>query len=460
MPLSNAGQNATKTYGERRFPFNPTSQPAQSGMGQFSTNQNQPQTQPGASYGAADTQKPKLMQVLQPEPTRDIQGEDNIKRRAKINALGRLFGSLGQLGGMASGGDAVRLEDNSTPWLKNQSMVMDNDFRNQLNQYYNRLFQTDMSNNQLENQWAMRDQDRGFQKELRADDQNFRREERAEDKDFRREERNEAQDFQTQMQDRQFAQQMKQLGVRNQQDFDKMMMGVGVNPRDPNAMKQFLDKMAQQYDNQNDYTQAKANWNNRLSTSGNKTGATDYNINDPEFQSAFRRGRDLQLTRLRNQYNKLISSQPEFGEDTKLRDKDLEFVISQIKQLETLKPEVNNPLVFDLYEEGLNLGPEGVDKSIGPPREEQAIPGISTGAQQGTNRPSSLPKFNPDITPEQRQQSINTTIDTVRANKSKILSENPDWQLIGRLIEQSMANGLFDNEEEAFNSIIELAENL
>jgi hypothetical protein len=452
MPLSNAGQNAIKAgaeqYGAKKFPFQSSNpQPGSfSEPSNFPTFDNQPQTQPGASNGTADTRKPKLMEFLQSKPERDVQGEENIKRRAKINAFGRLLGSMGQLGGMASGGDAVMLEDTSTPWLKNQSMIMDNDYRNQMNQYYNRLFQTDMANNNLENQWAMRDQDRDFRREERTEDRNFRREERAEDRDFRREERSDAQSFQEKMQDKQFAQQMRQLGVRNQQDLDKMMMGVGINPRSSGAMNDFLDKMGNQFEAQNEFTKARTNWNNR------PTGKGEQNQFDQEAN--FRKGRDLELTRLRNEYNQMINaSEPNYGQDSKLRDEKLKNVYDRIKQLETLKPDMQNPLVVDLIEAGAGIGEEGIDKSIGVQQEKQNIPpDPRTGQPNAQNRT--------EVTQEQRQQSINSTIDQVRANKSKILSANPDYNFIQKLIDQSMQSGLFDSEEEAFNSIIELAENL
>ena len=88
-------------------------QPASTQAGSPTAQPTQPQPQSEAPSGAAGAgqgaSRYKLFELFQPEPTRDTESEEMIRRRARINAFGSGLGAIAGLAGMASGGDAPAL---------------------------------------------------------------------------------------------------------------------------------------------------------------------------------------------------------------------------------------------------------------------------------------------------------------------------------------------------------------
>jgi hypothetical protein len=174
------------------------------------------QAQPAnAEQGAS---RYNLMQMLEQQPTRDTQGEDVIRKRAKMNAIGRGLSSLAGLGGMAMGGDAPAIQDGQTPWNMNQLATMDLDYRNKLQDWTNRSFQVDQTNNQTLN----REIDQNIDAENRMDqiglqgqNQKLLAEQRA-----------------------QYA--LQQLKAKSEAEQIKEMRSLGIDPYAEDADEQFL----------------------------------------------------------------------------------------------------------------------------------------------------------------------------------------------------------------------------
>lgn len=222
MPLSNAGKNAIKAYGQKRFSFN--SQPTEPTGSVF-----QDPIQSGemnAPTGPAPfSPRKKLLQTINPEPVRDEKEEERLKSLAKVNALGRALGSLGQLAGVASGGDAVGINDTVSPFVTDKLAYLDNDYRNQLQDHFRRSFIIDQFNVEQENR------DIADQNDYRAqiDRINMQGAKEKEVLDYRAE------------------LEMKKFNAMTAEEKAQAMMNVGINPNSQDATQRFLKVMQDQF---------------------------------------------------------------------------------------------------------------------------------------------------------------------------------------------------------------------
>ncbi len=440
MPLSNSGNNYIKAYGEKKFPY-PT--PA-----------NKPQASPFI-YNPQQSQQPtenkyKFMEMVQEKPERDVEGEEALKKRARNNAIGKAFGALGQLGGMAAGGDAVEIEDGQSPFIMQQSQFLDTDYRERLQEWGNKNFQTEQFNTQLQNQIAGKQDDRDFSRETSQNDQRFRTEERMGGQEFTSAQSDKANQQQRDLVDQKAKRETEQFYRMDRAAQDKAMRDAGVDPRSPNAMQE--------------YTQGQKN---KVGKSNSEKAA------DPEFVGVVRRGRDKSLQELRNQLAN-VEQEPVNYLDPTAKGNKIKSIQDRIKMMETLKVTADNQVALDLYDIGMQSQSQPQSQETRAPfidaylpqnqsRTQQAQPGMATGNTQGVSEkfPSNPPGAG-SVSPEQRTKIINSTILQIKSNKEKFFpatGQEPDYVFIESLIKQYMDAGLYETENEAFESIIELAEN-
>ena len=215
------------------------------GMPMQQAPQQMPQGQPQApAQPQQGGSRYNLMQMMEPTPTRDMEGEELIKRRAKMNAIGRGLSSLAGLGGMAMGGDAPAIQDLQTPWNMNQLATMDLDYRNRMQDWTGRKFQVDQLNNQTLN----REIDQNIDAENRMDQIKLQGENALNTVEAR------------------LKADMDKFNAKTYEEKAKEMRDMGIDINSPNAYEQLLQKNKATYTAELNKTKAQTNWNNRLSS--------------------------------------------------------------------------------------------------------------------------------------------------------------------------------------------------
>lgn len=407
MPLSFAGQNAKakeKKEIERKAQANPMLNPP-------IMSQPNPMLDPPMPSQQQSGSRVQLMQYLNPEPQRDVNEEARLKKLAKVNAFGKMIGSVGQLAGMASGGDATMIQDNMSPFVMNKMQTMDTDYRDQLKDYTNRAFQVDMYNNKLSNDDLQTQDAQDFQKNIRTDDQNFRISERELDQDFRSGETNKTITAQQKNTEDKFKYDMKLFNARSKEDKDQLMMRVGVDPKDPEAMSKF-----------------------QKAVQGNTNkGITE----DPEFLATVRRGRDMQLQILKKQYQEL-EKEPSNYADAKAKENKLKAISDRINMYEKVDLTKDKQVALDLYDFGAET-----DLSVGPP--------------EGYDRPSNMnsgQQAQPGQQPVQQKQRTTESNQEMMTQLSNIIKTR-DFSNIDPLLKMMVEYGYADNEDAATEMILD-----
>ena len=253
-------------------------------VGSQPTQTTQPQTQAGqpeqSGTVGAPSSRYRLMEMIEARPERDAEGMATLQKRAKINAIGKGFSALAGLGGMAMGGDAPVITDSVTPWNMNQMQIMDQDYRNRLQDWVNRSFQVEAANNQTLNREVDQQIDaENRMEQIQLQGQNARHlaAQRASDA-------------------------LNQLLTKSEIDQAKEMQKVGVDPNSENAYGEYLQKMATKYNADLSYTKARTNWNNRM-PSGSKSGK-----NFPYSLDVVQKGRDLKVSQLEQQRTEALKT--------------------------------------------------------------------------------------------------------------------------------------------------------
>jgi len=338
---------------------------------------------------------PVLMDYVNPKPQPDTASEEVLKRRSKWNTLGRLIGSLGQLGGMASGGDAVGIVDNVSPFITGRLLELDDTYRNDLSNWANRAFQMDMHNNRLQNEERQAQRDNQFQ-EQRMDIQHQNAKAIAEQR---------AQDA------------LKALQAKNSEAQAKEMRQVGVDPSAKDAMPKYLQAMRRKFENDLAYK-------NRMGRGSGK----DKDVPDSDFVEVVRVGREKKLAELNNQLRELSSETvPDQNQVKALQDR--------IDDLRNLKVKKDNQVALDLYEEEMKY------------RRGPASEGFNS-TYSGQEGP--LPD-NPDT-----RQGVDRFITT--QSMTPVLSEIKQTGKLDRvpeLMQMLIRGGYAQNEEEATQMIYE-----
>jgi hypothetical protein len=259
--------------GAQSYPSQPAVQ-----VGSQPTQTTQPQTQAGQSEQSGTVGAPssryRLMEMMEARPERDAEGMATLQKRSKINAIGKGFSALAGLGGMAMGGDAPVITDSVTPWNMNQMQIMDQDYRNRLQDWVNRSFQVEAANTQTLNREV----------DQQIDSENRMEQIQVQGENARQLAAQRASDA------------LNQLLTKSEIDQIKEMQKVGVDPNSENAYGEYLQKMASKFNSDLNYTKARTNWNNRPATGGGRSGK--------EFAyplDVVQKGRDLKVSQLEQQ---------------------------------------------------------------------------------------------------------------------------------------------------------------
>jgi len=258
---------------------------------QAQPNVQQPQAQPPVTVGEMDqgTQSPQsryqLFQMFQ-KPQRDIEAEDTIKRRAKINAIGKGISGLAGLAGMAVGGDAPAVPDFVTPFNMQQLQMLDSDYRNQLQNWINQGFQVDQANTGLRNKEIEEDtaaQNRMAQIEAQGQNQMAAVQARAQAA-------------------------LQQLQAKTRAEQIKEMKSMGINPSDPDAYGKYLNAMQQKAAADLGYLKSKTNWNNRIASGSRSSVRGSGGANTPQFDlETLRIGRDRKMKQIQDQRQQALA---------------------------------------------------------------------------------------------------------------------------------------------------------
>jgi hypothetical protein len=198
----------------------------------------------------------QLYQMLQAQPTRDTESEDVIKRRAKINAISKGFSGLAGLAGMAVGGDAPMVPDLVTPFNMEQIGMLDSDYRTRLQNWIDQGFQVDQANTGLMN----KEIEQGIDAENRM-------------AQIDAQGQNQMQAIQARLQA-----DMEKFNQKTYEEQAKELREVGIDINDPEAYAKYLDLMGKKASADLNYTKARTNWNNRLSSGGGKGGKESFDL--------------------------------------------------------------------------------------------------------------------------------------------------------------------------------------
>lgn len=402
------------------FTGNP-SQPAIN-VGSQPTQTNQSQTRSGSQPqpGTIDTEgdfwsqigatpRYQRMQMNQEMPTPDAELSEKMKRRAKWNLIGKGLSSLAQLGGVAAGGDAVRLDDNVTPWIQNQLLTADDDYRRRMQDWVNKGFQVDLYNNEIANKERSEDYDT----KVRAD-----------------------QAAQKAEYDRVLANQKAQADLNKLQTQSKIkqfeeMQKVGVDPNSPDAYGQYLKKMQENYINDQNYTKARTNWNNRLA--GGKSSSSSKRVFSDQELSAYQRGRDAMIAEERAKLKNI---------DQDLDSEGYKAVLNRIKTLESVNPGSNELIDREILMRGGSNPQKGQQNQI--PNE--------------FNPEWYLEKNTPKINVK-AQESIQSGINRMFSPEFKNMNQAAQGEIYNQIIQGLLESGSAQSEEEAEQYLIEIINN-
>jgi hypothetical protein len=311
-------------------------------------------------FSMPDEPRPNRRQILSPsleKPEPNEKERARLQRLAKVNALGKGFGSIFQLLGVASGGDANNYGDEVGDFVLSGLKDLDNDYRQKLKGYNDQMFQVDLYNNQAANRQAQGDEayERGKEQyETRTDDA---------------------------------------LRMR--------MMQEGIDPNDPEAVDLYTKQNASKFE---------LDKKNANSLIAQRTGSGKGSRNiDPEMMATIMKGRAKKLTELKSQLSKLASNN-KIGQN----DGQIEAINKQIGTLTNLDADPENLLVNELYQLGSQPDqPEpkntnafaGMGVNWGKPPVN--TPGIQANTNKGTT-PDSVEKKNNlyELSPKQLYERI------------------------------------------------------
>lgn len=306
------------------------SQPATQ-AGSQPTQPSQPQTQAGqptdqqsGTVGAPNSRY-RLMEMIEPKPERDQQAMDIIQRRSKINAIGKGFSALAGLGGIAMGGDAPAMVDLVTPWNMQQMQTLDADYRNRLQDWVNRSFQVDASNNQILNREIDQNIDaENAMERVRLQGENARQlaEQRA-----------------------QYA--LQQLQAKSEAEQIKDMESMGINPYAEDAYSQYLNAQKKKFNTDINYTQARTNWNNRPASTGSRETSKEF----PYPLATVKKGRDARIAQLEAEKKSALAG----AKTTPEKDAISKRYDSMIDDVRKYNPGSNELMDADMAELGYQL---------------------------------------------------------------------------------------------------------
>lgn len=354
---------------------------------------------PGAGAGR---QRFQLMQMMQPEPTRDSRSEEMIKKRAKVNAIGRGIGALGQLAGVASGGDASFIPDAQSPFLMNEFNKLDTDYRSRLQDWTKQGFQVDQFNNRVQND-AIQDQARledGIELDnARTANDKILNEQRAE-----------------------YA--IQNLMAKSKEELESEMRKVGVNPSDPEAMGKLMKANGLGFSTEINRKKAQTNWNNRVA-SGSGRGNTG-GAKDPEYDLAtLKKGKDAMIAQIDAQIKQMNDSG-----DAVQNQEQMKALLDQRSQLQQYNPGKNQMIDAEIMQMGIQQD-EGDFGGQGSAKQQN--PMTFDPARGFNNTPKS--KDDPNV-----RKSIETGL-------GRVLSG--DLSDIDNLVKTLTESGVFKSEEEA-----------
>lgn len=427
------------------------SQPAPTQAGSPTAQTTQPQAQsedPSGATGAGQgAGKYKLFEMFQPQPTRDTESEEMIRRRQRINAFGSGIGAIAGLAGMATGGDAPFTGDIQTPWNMDEIRRLDQDYRGQLENWIGRRFQTDNLNTQMQNRQVEQDinaQNRMDQINQQGANSMQLAQERAQN-------------------------QLRQLQAKTQAEQIKEMLSMGIDPNSENAYGEYLQKNQQQFSADLDYTKARTNWNNRpYKTSGNSnTGSNDL----PYSLKTLQTGKNAMIQELQQQ----LKAMP--NEITNQEER--KALMEQIQSLQSYNPGKNELMDMEIAQRGMEIEDQELagNQQNEQSNDAQGFPyqpnkGLNINADQMGMKQPTQPTQNQTSEPniEAVQQEAMTKfqakLDNIDASKKNMVVEGmgqqvmhnldrlagdePDLDLITEMVEEWASTDLFDSPEDAY----------
>lgn len=428
MPLSKAGKNAIQAHAAKRFPFLPATATTEA------TNQPiiQSQTQAGVdtSGGSAPGIRPRLLQTINPEPVREVMEEDRLKKLAKVNALGTALGSLGQLAGVASGGDAVHIENSMSPFVMNKMAYLDDDYRNQLQQHTNRAFAMDRFNIDQQNQDIQDGNNNEFRKEQIQ---------------LQGQKEMEVAKHRAQLE-------LDQFNRKTDAEKAAEMRAIGIDPRDAKAMDKYIARTNQKYGIDTGYRKSLTAENY---ANANKTAAGDKSKENFDLDT-MKRGVNTIVSDLRNQLG-AVKNLP-FAE----REAAAKRINDEITFWERqYNPKTNELLNDRVLDAAGGEQPSETSGGFGEPY----TPGKGLAMNQPTQQ--AQPAQGKPSTERSREEIT----DLMNANRISVLQrakqiatlnmEDPDPETANFILEKAQELvdlGVFETEDEAIESIIKVAQ--
>lgn len=426
MPLSRAAENARKKAGTSLLPkeigtsssdFVSLFDPKNSGSGK-----------------TLATFEPELMEYLREAPEPDTEGRENLKKRSRQNVMGRLLSSMAQLGGVASGGDATRLEDNQSPFILNKLQEMDQNEATALSQYYDEVFKTQQQNNRTTNQWRAQEAGRQFTDQQRQAGEEFRDNQRQATEQFRDEQRSKSEEFNESEARKKAKDAVNLIYSRGNVAIRKEMVDYGVDPNSKNAMEELTKRKTEEFQKEMD----KPHYAPR---SNYGSGSRSPIESDPDWQKTFRKGREQEISRIKQQINSIRKEPEDYNNPKETRIKELQ---DRLKLYEEISLNPKDQVVMDLYELGKT---QQQSTQMGPPEEQQIIP-------------QPPPTQSPYMQKKQlRNETISNIGGQIQQNSTKI-ADYQNWDaetasLVQQMVDQSIEAGIFKNQQEAIQGIIE-----
>lgn len=428
MPLSNAGKNAIQAYGMKRFAFNPPATSTQA-ANQPTFNQDQAQSGPDKPAGPAPGTgvRARLLQTINPEPVRDTQEEGRLQKLAKVNALGTALGSLGQLAGVASGGDAVEIRNNLNPWIMDRMAYLDDDYRNQVRDYTTRAFAIDRFNIDQQNQDIQDQNTNEWQKEqirLRGEEARRTAEEQARLR-------------------------LEEFAQKTDAEKEAEMRKIGIDPRAKNAFDEYIKRTNQQFGVNTNYKRSLTaeNYANAARQREGGSGSTE----KPTFDlDTMKKGVQNIVSDLQKQKGQ-IKNLP-FNEREAAQKKIDDEIAFWERQYNPKTNELLNERVLDAANR--DAATQSGSGALGEP----FTPGRGFNFQQNQPQTQTQQRSEDEI-----MQAMNTNRATVIQNAKRIASinfENPDPETANLILEKAQELvdlGVFEDQDSAIESIIELA---
>lgn len=431
MNVSKATQNAIDTYAKKRFP-NPFSASSTEQANQPTSFQDQTQTGSDKSGGPAPY-KSRILQTINPEPVRDTQEEDRLKKIAGVNAIGRILGSFGQLGGMASGGDAVYIEDTLSPQILDKLAFLDNDYRNNLRDWSNQAFSTERFNAEQQNRDIQDENNRQF---------------RFDQIDAQGQKEREMADYRAKIA-------LEQFNRKTDADKRQDMISAGINPDDPDAEQKFIKRMNESFGVNTNYR--------RSLTAENWANANRMN-NPTESKSKS----ELDLKQIEKGVNSIVADLEKRRKNIpdNLRSTEREAYLKDIDEEIKFWTRQYNPKTNELLNERV-LNAAGGSAEQQPSNFDSGQP--YTPGQGMTIDFQGNPQNQPQPT-DRPQLSEKEIMAGMRSNQQKVISNaasinsldlnNPDpktAQMVIDLAQELLDLGITQDQDEAVQWVIQLA---